>query len=116
MKINPVFTIIALAISALAGYGFYSWNVGEPYQLLVATGGCFTIFLPLVGLLALSSDRRGIVGNIRALSSVFLLLEIITNIIFNMVKMSRPTAYVIVNGIFVLVYILIGYAASRVLK
>lgn len=116
MKINPVFTIIAFAMSALAGYGFYSWNSGEPYQLLLAIGGCFTIFLPLVGLLALSSDRRGIVGNLRALSSVFLLVEIITNIIFSIVKMSRPTAYLIVNGIFILVYILIGYATSRALK
>jgi len=116
MKINSVFTIIAFAISALAGYGLYSWNGGEPYQLLVSIGGGFTIFLPLVGLLALSSDRRGIVGNIRALSSVFLLVEIITNIIFSIVKMSRPTAYIIVNGIFVLVYILISYAASRALK
>ncbi len=116
MKINSVYTIIAFAISALVGYGFYSWNGGESYQLLVAIGGSFTVFLPLVGLLALSSDRRGIVGNIRALSSVFLLVEIITNIVFSITKMPRPNSYIIVNGIFVLVYILISYAACRALK
>lgn len=73
MKINPVFALIAFAISALAGYGFFAWNGGEPYQALIAIGGCLTIFLPLAGLIALASDGYGSVGNIRALSVVFLL-------------------------------------------
>lgn len=116
MKINPVLAFIALAISALVGYGLYSWNGGEPYRLLLAIGGGLTIFLPLGGLLALSSDERGTVGNIRALSSVFLVVEIIANIVFSIVKMTKPAAYIITNGILVLVYILIGYAVNRALK
>ena len=116
MRINVIFAIIALALSALAGYGFFQWNSAEPYQLLIAIGGGLTIFLPLGGLLALASDGHGTVGNIRAVSVVFLLLEIIVNIIFSVVKMTAPTAYIIVNGILVLVYILIGYAVSRALK
>jgi hypothetical protein len=116
MKINLVFLFIALAISALVGYGFFAWNGGEPYQLLVAIGSGLTIFLPLGGLLALSSSGRGIVGNIRALSVVFFLLEIIVNIIFSVVNMTAPTAYIIVNGILILVYILIVYVVSRALK
>ena len=116
MKVNPIFALIAFAISALAGYGFFAWNGGEPYQLLVAIGGGLTIFLPLAGLLALASDGHGSVGNIRALSVVFLLLEIIVNIIFSVVNMKTPTAYIIINGILMLVYSLVGYAVSRALK
>jgi hypothetical protein len=116
MRINPIFALIALAISVLAGYGFYSWNGGESYRLLAAIGGGLTIFLPLGGLFALSSGGRGTVSNIRALSSVFLVVEIIINIIFSVVNMATPTAYIITNGILILVYILISYAVSRVLK
>lgn len=116
MKINPVFALIAFAISALAGYGFFAWNSGEPYQLPAAIGGGLTVFLPLGGLLAFTSDGYGAVGNVRALSVVFLLLEITGNIIFSIAKMATPTAYIIVNGILVLVYVLIGYAVSRALR
>jgi hypothetical protein len=47
---------------------------------------------------------------------VFLLLEIITNIIFSIAEITAPAAYIIVNGILILVYVLIGYAVSRALK
>jgi hypothetical protein len=116
MRINPVLLIITLAISALAGYGFFAWNSGEPYQLLIAAGGGLTVFLPLGGLFALASDGQGAAGNIRALSAVFLVLEITGNIIFSIAKMAAPTAYIIVNGILILIYVLIGYAVSRALK
>jgi len=116
MKINFVFALIAFAISALAGYGFFAWNGGELYQILIAIGGGLTIFFPLAGLIALTSAGHGPVGNIRALSVVFLLVEIITNIIFSKMDMGGPAAYIIVNGILMLVYILIGYAVSRALK
>ncbi|MDR2524842.1 MAG: hypothetical protein LBC83_01395 [Oscillospiraceae bacterium] len=116
MRINPVLLIIALAISGLAGYGFFAWNNGEPYQLLIAIGGGAAVFLPLGGLLALSENGWGTVGNIRALSAIFLVLEIISNIIFCIAKMTAPTAYIIVNGILILVYILISYAVSSSLK
>jgi hypothetical protein len=109
MKINPIFALIAFAISALVGYGFYSLS-----GMFMAIGGGLTIFLPLAGLLALSSEGHGPVGNIRALSVVFLVLEIIVNIIFSLV--DATTAYIITNGILILVYFLIGYAVSRALK
>ncbi|MDR0601787.1 MAG: hypothetical protein LBG42_05340 [Treponema sp.] len=116
MKINPVLAIIALAISALAAYGFFAWNSGEPYQLLLAGGGGLTIFLPLSGLLAFHPGGRGTAGNIRALSVVFLLPEIIINVIFSAINVTGPTVYIIVNGILMLIYILIAYAISRALK
>jgi hypothetical protein len=116
MKINVVFCFIALAIGTLAGYGFYSWNDPEPYQLLVAIGGGLTIFLALGGCIAVSSDGYGAVGNIRALSAVFLILTIISNIIFSLITMATPAAYIIVNGILLLMFVLIAYAVGRALK
>jgi hypothetical protein len=116
MRINPVLLIISLAISALASYGFYAWNSAEEYQVLVAIGGGLTILLPLCGLLALSSDGRGTIGNIRALSAVFLALEIISNIVFSVANLATPAVYIITNGILVLMYILISYAVSRAFK
>jgi hypothetical protein len=116
MKINIIFVIIILAIAGLTSYGFFAWNEAEPYQLLIAIGAGVTLFLPLGGLLALSSDRQGSVGNIRACSVIFLILEIISNIIFSLIPLIKPAAYVIVNGILFLVYILIVYVIIRALK
>jgi hypothetical protein len=100
----------------MASYGFFAWNETEPYQLLIAFGAGVTLFLPLGGLFVLSSDGQGSVGNIRALSVVFLILEIISNIIFSLIPLVKPTAYIIVNGILLLVYVLIVYAIIRALK
>ena len=113
MKINPVFALIAFAIAALAGYGFFAWNANEEYQMLTAVGAGLSIFIALGSTIAVSSDRRGIAGNIRALSIVFLLLFIISNIIFSVIGFSTPAAYIIVNGILLLIYILIAYAVKR---
>jgi hypothetical protein len=98
------------------GYGFYSWNSGEPYQVLISIGSGLMIFLPLGGSLALSAGEHGAIGNIRALSLVFLIIAIISNIIFNFVTLASPVAYVIVNGVLLLIYILVAYAVSRALK
>jgi hypothetical protein len=116
MKINPIMLLITFAISALTAYGFYAWNSEEPYRLLLSTGGGFSIFIPLAGLLAVSGGGRGTVGNIRALSAVFLVLKIISNIIFGFVTLSSPALYIIVNGILLLIYLLIAYSISRALK
>jgi hypothetical protein len=116
MKINVVFALIAFAIGALAGYGFYAWNGAEQYQLLVAIGGGLTIFLYFGGLVALSSDGHGTVGNIRVLSSVFLLITVISHSVFSFVNMQTPTAYILINGILLLLFVLISYAVMRALR
>jgi len=113
MKINFVPALIAFGIAALAGYGFYAWNGNETYQLLVAIGAGLFIFITMGGAIAVTPDGRGSVGNIRALSVVFLILAIISNIIFSIASLSAPTSYIIVNGILFLLYILIAYAVNR---
>jgi len=117
MKVNPVFILISLAIAALAGYGFFSWNSGEAYQILIVIGAGIIIFVTLSGIIAIqSTDARGSLGNIRALSIVFFLIGVISNIIFSIISINAPAAYIVINGIIFLVYILIAYAISRALK
>lgn len=117
MKINPVFMLICLAIAVLAGYGFFSWNSGEAYQILITISAGIIIFVTLSGIIAIqSASGRGSLGNIRALSIVFFLIEVISNIIFSIITIHTPTAYIVINGIIFLVYILIAYVISRALK
>jgi hypothetical protein len=117
MKVNPVFLLISLAIAALAGYGFFSWNSGEAFQLLIAIGAGIMVFITISGTIAIqSAGGRGSVGNIRALSIVFLIIFIISNVIFSFITLITPTAYIVINGILFLIYILIAYAVSRALR
>ena len=116
IKLNPPFALIALAMSALAAHGFFKLNSAAPHQLFVAAGGGVSVLLPLLGLFALASGSRGTAGNIRALSACFLLVEIVVSTLFCMMSRQTPTAYIIINGILLLVYILIACAVMRALK
>jgi hypothetical protein len=116
MKINPVMTLIALAIAALVAYGFYASNNGEQSQWLIAVGSGVTIFITLGGCLAVSGETRGLAGNIRVTSLVFLIIGIVSHIIFSFISGPGTVPYIIVNGIILLLFILIAYSVSRALK
>ena len=117
MKINFVTLLISLAIATLSAYGFYEWNSNETFQLLITFGAGFLIFITFSGIIALqSAGSRGSVGNIRAVSIIFLIISIISNVIFSFISLVAPTSYIIVNGIVLLCYILIGYSVIKSLK
>jgi hypothetical protein len=116
MKINPVMTIIALAIAVLAAYGFYAWNNGEQNQWFITIGSGLTIFITLGASLAVSNETRGVAGNIRVTALVFLLTGIISHIIFSLVSSLGIAPYIIVNGILLLVFVLIAYSVSKALE
>jgi hypothetical protein len=115
MKINGIMLVIALAIAALAGYGFFSANDGEPYQMILAIGAGVVLFITLGGTIAIkSATGRGSVANIRVLSALFLVLFVVEQVIFSFV-LFRISPYIIVTGIMLLVYILIAYAVEKAL-
>jgi hypothetical protein len=116
MKINPVMTLIALALAALAAYGFYAANSGEQSQWLITIGSGVMIFINLGGSLAVSGETRGLAGNIRVASLVFLVIGLVSQLIFSLVSNPGTAPYIIVNGIIVLLFILTGYSVSRALK
>lgn len=115
MKVNVVFLVIALAIAGLIGYAFYATNKGEANCVLLAIGSGCMIAASLSSSLAVSFKGRGGTGNIKIVSVLFLLVFLISNIIFGFTGVSVP-AYVIVNGLLLLVYILIVYSLYRATK
>ena len=115
MKVNVVFLVIALAIAGLIGYAFYSTNKGEANCVLLAIGSGCMIAASLSSSLAVSFKGRGGTGNIKIVSVLFLLVFLISNIVFGFTGVSVP-AYIIVNGLLLLVYILIVYSLYRATK
>ena len=114
MKINPVMCLISLAVAALAGYGFFAANSGDEYRLVVTIGGGLCLFVTLGGFLALSSPHGG-TGNIRALSAVFFVIFTVEHLIVSFLPTRLPP-YIIITGIFLLVYIIVCYGVVKALK
>ena len=114
MKVNVVMLGIALAIAALAAFGFFSGNSGEAYRWVITIGSGITFFITLGGLLALSSPHGG-TANIKAISVVFFIVFLIEHLVFTFAPL-RIEPYIIITGIVLLIYILIAYAINRALK
>ena len=86
MAINPVMFLLSLAFGGLGGYGFWAANA------------------------------NGAVGNLRAISVVLLIVSLMTNIIFSFFNFQNPAAYIIVNGIEILIFVFVGYGIFQSLK
>jgi hypothetical protein len=117
MKINIVFLLIALAISALAAYGFHAANSGEAYALVLSLGAGLALFVTLAGTIAIGtkSGAQGGTANIRIVSGVFFLVMLIEQTVFSFVPLSLPP-YIIVTGILMLIYLHIVYGIYKALQ
>ena len=107
MKINIVTSIIAIAISALIVYGFYSFTE-DPTRIILCVGSLITSVTTLLGAMGikLKDSRAGI--NIHVLSYVLFFILLLGNITFSFINFSIPL-YVIINGGTFLIYILLFY-------
>jgi hypothetical protein len=114
MKINPVLLIVAFFISALAAFGFYSANGGEVYRWLITIGAGLSLFVTLGGFLAFSADGGGGTVNIKVTSVLFFVVLLVEHIIFSFTGLTLAP-YVIITGIFLLLFVLISYAITRAL-
>lgn len=115
MKINSIMAIIALGISALGTFGFYSANAGDKYQLLITVCAGIMIFVPMLFLLAISA-RNGAGANVKVVSAIFFIINIISNILFSIGNFQKPSVYIIVNGILFLIYIALMYLIIKALN
>jgi hypothetical protein len=117
MKFNLVFCLIALGIGALAGYGFYDANSAPTdIPLLSAIVGGLCIFVPLAGLMAVTTTgAQGGTANIRMVSLLFEIILIIEQIIFVAVPF-HAAPYIVVSGGILLIYLSIAYGAGLALK
>ena len=108
MKINPIMLIVSIAISALAGYGF--WAGTHVLMNTIVAGVC--ILLTLGVLLSLSSKADGRTSaNIKVVAGIFFVVLLIEQIIFTFAHVIAP--YIIVTGILLLIYLIIEYAICK---
>ena len=112
MKINIIPTIIALAVSALAAYALYAFCKTEGQELLLAIGGGIALFLPLATCLGIRFEQGRTSANTAAVGGVFFAVLLIAQLIFAFVQFSTP-AYVITNGMLLLVFLLCVYAIAK---
>jgi hypothetical protein len=111
MKIDFVKTIIALAVSVLISYGFYSFHHSEYSQLLVYS--TFSeLFLSSFFVLGLRLELNRTTTLIRTVSSIFFIIFLLTNILFSFFSFSQQL-YIIINGLFVLIGVLIIYSLLK---
>ena len=117
MAINSVMFLLSLAFGGLGGYGFWAANANDKFGLLVSIVSGVMIFACLAGLTAVrSKNANGAVGNLRAISVVILIVSLVTNIIFSFFNFQNPAAYIIVNGIEILIFFFFGYGIFQSLK
>ena len=114
MKINPFLALIAFAIAALAAFGFYSANAGEPYRLWIMAGAGISIFITLGSVLALSSPNGGSL-NIKVTALLFFIALLVEHLIFSFTAIGL-TPYIIITGILLLLFLMILYGITRALK
>ena len=111
MKINFVQTIIAIAVSLLIAYGFYSFHNSEN-KILLSAGSFVFLGITLFMTIGVSCHKSRTTINIRVVSGVYFAIAIISNLIFSFLIFSFPS-YVITNGILLLLFILIAYSIYR---
>ena len=105
MKLNFIQTIIALSISLLISYGFYSLGSGEN-KIILSLGSFVFLASTLITMLAVSFEYPRTTTNVRVLSGVFFVVAMISNLIFIFINFSVPS-YIIISGVLFLIYLLI---------
>lgn len=114
MKINPVLSIIAIAIAALLGYLAYSLcsKADNATAIGVTSGISFAItLLPMMGL---KNENGRIQVNIKVLSTIFLLLFIVIAAVMCYMDVNKLNLYFIIVGIIALIYLGITYSISKI--
>jgi hypothetical protein len=107
MKFNIVTTFIALCLSALIAFGFYSFN-DNALKAALCIGSFILISITLVMAIGIRfNNYRGNI-NIRATSVTFFVAALVSNLIFSFVVFSLP-AYIVTHGILLLLYLLVVY-------
>ena len=111
MKLDFVKSFIALAVSGLIAFGFYTFDSIENRDVL-SIGSlifCATTLLFSFGI-SLNFPRTSTL--VRTISILFFVIALISNIIFHYTGFKNET-YIIINGILFLSYILIIYSITK---
>ena len=111
MKLDFVKSFIALAVSGLIAFGFYTFHSQENKDTI--SSGSFIFFATtLIFSLGISFKLPRTSSLIKTISILFFVIALISNIIFNYIGFKNET-YIITNGILFLSYILIIYSVTK---
>ncbi len=112
MKVNVLYSMIAVAISALITYGIY--YVCRNENALFLAVGCFIfVGFPLFLAMGVSSTSGRTSVNMKVLALVFFVVLLITNIVFAILPGFAKPVYIIANGIANLVCLLIFHGIYK---
>jgi hypothetical protein len=111
MKINFIKTVIAICVSGLIAYGFYSFHETDN-KLLLSIGSFVFLSLTLLFTLSISFSLPRTTTMIRTVSGIFFVIAFVSNMLFSFFNFSTPI-YVIINGIAIMTYVLIAYSIGR---
>lgn len=111
MKLNPFFVMISILLSALIGYALWMYSQHSFKELFVTMGSIGTCLL-IVFFLALNYDNNRLAINLKTLTSLFMLINVCV-LIFFMSAIRTQTAFIIIYGVFLLVYVSLIYSIIK---
>lgn len=116
MKVKIVPCILAVAATALITFGLYSFCRCEELRLLLVIFGGISLLVTMGATFALSLPDTRTTINARVLSGVFVLMMLISNVVFCMLSSFSVPVYVIINGLLLLVWLAACYGIARTAK
>lgn len=114
IKIRFIPAIIMLGISFLVGYGFYAANASESQKWLMFGISSVEFATLLIAGFGIRYAERG-TFNVSVLSIVFTIVALVIQFVFTILPF-RMAAYIILNGILILVFLGITYALVHALN
>lgn len=115
LKINPVPTFIAVAISFLIAFGFYSYGNSElhgMYKFFIVTSIFIYASITLATTLGINFETGRITTVIRTASLIFFIVGLIATILLSILSISLPLI-IIIMGILFLLFFLTVYSLSK---
>ena len=116
LKINPITTLIAVAICALIAYGFYSFGITSDFHsahhLIIVFSTFAFSSVTLAATIGINFETSRITTVIRTVSFVFFCVGLIASILLNMFTSSIPLL-IITMGILFLIFVLLIYSLSK---
>lgn len=111
MKFNFITSAIALCLSGLIAYGFYSFSTNENNEVL-AIGSFILLGFILIILIGKQYNYYAQAINIRTVSLIFFGVFFTANILFSFIAF-KIDAYIVINSITFLLYLLLIYFLIR---
>jgi|TARA_B110000879_G_scaffold108509_1_gene145712 hypothetical protein len=106
MKIKTVPMIAAIGLSALIAYGLFALAKGGNKELIGIGTGVMSL-VTLITAIGVSYKNGRTATNVRTVGMLFFTIGIVSNIAFSLWNLPRP-AYIVTNGMLILLFLLIA--------